>query len=261
MNTRYPIITATLLLAIAGYYFARGHQHTSTTNPPRAVTSSHETSTATINIVPEPATQQVDSHTLALPKGTSEKATPASFYGITVNPELDVEPAAQRRMALVLPGAIDYRIRKQDPAMDEILLLTRDKVLRSAADNARIAELYEAEPMLKVFAQSLAKKPGKKELYRDDLQLRMHRLEFLSKALAHGQSIDKSAVIDSLKSAFIASTIEENYPLHQKKSLTYEKIKLLKLINQHDPSYVDSLRQTAEQSPYLKIYQYVLSQL
>lgn len=262
MKNRYPILAALLLaLGVAGYYYLGQESPPAPYSQPNEQAASPEPMVPTASSKTQPATQQAASQTSAPVEATRKKPAPATNYGIAVNEDLDVPPAAQRRMALILPGAIDHRIRQQDPVMDEILLLTRDKVLRSRADKDRIAELYRSEPMLLGFAQSLAQKPGKKELYRDDLQLRLHRLDFVGKALAHGDGLDKAAIVNRLKAAFAVETIEDSYPLHQKKSLTYEKIELLKLIERHDPGYAASLQRTVNQHPNPKVYQYILSQL
>lgn len=260
MKNRYPIFAAILLaLGVAGYTYMRQEP-----SPAPVSELSEQAATpelAAANSKSEPAPQQVAKQQPDPSRTENQKPSQASYYGIAVNEDLDVPPAAQKRMALTLPGAIDHRIRQQDPVMDEILLLTRDKVLRSSADKDRIAELYRSEPMLMGFAQSLGQKPGNNELYRDDLQLRLHRLHFVGKALTHGDGLDKAAIVNRLKAAFAADTIEAGYPLHQKKSLTFEKIELLKLIERHDPGYAASVRQTVHQRPNPKVYQYILSQL
>lgn len=260
MKNRYPIFAALLImLGVTGYHYTGQENSPVPRSQPDEQATSPTLTAAKTKPTPDP--QQVAKQQPGRSRAESLKPSPATYYGIAVNEDLDVPPAAQKRMALVLPGAIDHRIRQQDPVMDEILLLTRDKVLHSSADKSRIAELYRSEPMLIGFAQALGKKPGSNELYRDDLQLRLHRLEFVDKALTHGDGLDKTAIVNQLKAAFAIDTIDASHPLHQKKSLTYEKIELLKLIERHDPGYAASLRQTVHQRTNPKVNQYILSQL
>lgn len=194
-----------------------------------------------------------------LPMGETQPES--EYYGIKVGDDVDLSDEALKRFALTARSAIIQRIRANDSQMDEILTLTKDKVLRSTADDERIAELLSSQELITNFSQSLAKQPGKKELYRDDLQLRLLRLEFVQSALGKSPTLDKSAVLDELKIALLADTIEDDYALHQKKSLAYEKIQLMKTIAAHDPSYAEELKRNLDQSHNPKLYRYIVGQL
>lgn len=162
---------------------------------------------------------------------------------------------------MTAPSAINYRIRRANPQIDEILTLSKDKVLKSEADYERLAELQANSDLLSNFARSLAEAPNNRRLYRDDLALRRHRLEFLSVSLAQSSSVRKSDIIANLKGAFLAKTIDADLPLHQKKSLAHEKIMILKLIHRHDPNYAESVQQNLTESHNPKLYRYIVSKL
>lgn len=254
------LVVTTVATAAIGYYSLRdeparqaeqvfqtggGHQMAATEPAPVAKKA------------PAPSAKRPTANAQPTPAAKPER----EYYGIKVGEDVDLSPEDLKSFALTAPSAIIQRIRAKDPQMDEILLLTKDKVLRSPADDERIAELHSSQELMTKFSRSLAEQPGKKELYRDDLQLRLLRLEFVQSALEKSPTLDKKAVLDQLKTALLADTIADDYALHQKKSLAYEKIQLMKTIAAHDPGYAEELKQALDQSHNPKLYRYIVGQL
>lgn len=178
-------------------------------------------------------TNSQKSHKTQKPEGTI-------IDGVLINPDIDMSPERQVAFIKNNPKVLEENIRKKHPVIDRILLLTKDKALKSKKDREEIAELIASEKLLSDFSTEVQKVPDLSN-QEEDILRRKFQIDFINEALQKEDHPNKKAIVTNLKSSFYASTITEDLKLLSKKALVVEKMDILSTLYRHDRAAYDEI--------------------
>lgn len=183
------------------------------------------------------------------------------IHGIEFDSKFGLSQSTQISFSLKNPSAIDYRIRKNDPLIDKIRTLTKDKILKSESDTQDLQSIFSSSEIIEKFSTELSSSIATSKLYRDDIQRRSYQIEYFSDGLSNPNNLKKQEILRSLEKVFLSENIDTNLNMDLKKAIAFEKVEILKILAKHDTDRVKNLTKTIDEFENKKILKYALSQI
>lgn len=188
----------------------------------------------------------------------SESIKQEYFYGMKIIENDELTKEEQIELFKTSTSAIKYRLRRDNPLIKKIRILTVDKVLKSDEDLKEILDLHTSEKIISDFSKDLAGGVKNHELYRDDLMLRSYKIDFFEKALANKDNFRKNEIIDQLVGSFLSDNIDDSNNMETKKTLVFEKIQIAKMLNKYSDQSLSQIEDKLVDLKNKKIIRYAL---
>ena len=139
-----------------------------------------------------------------------------------------------QRLQKTHPSAIQERIFVQDPIIKRVRFLTKTKVLLSQTEIRELEHIVSDPANIEKYRQIL--KSSLSTTHFHDQQLyRLFAINFLEEGLKRNSLTQRKAINDIINELVLSENIEQGLPTRSKKSLAYEKVKLLEMLRRVAP--------------------------
>ncbi len=182
-----------------------------------------------------PSPSSSDEETESKPLATASGAAPA------VNgSESETAPHLKTYLMEHHPAAIESRIEKRDSFISRYRLLGRKKVLLSSEETHELDDILRDREQWNTYQEYLLKTDFSSQSFADEQMYRLFLLQYFESSLAQQKDSD---LLEFLISFVLKDNFGQQLSMDIKKSLAYEKVKVLGFLRQQSPESLDIIRQ------------------
>ncbi len=180
---------------------------------------------------PSSPAHESESRTLTTPLGTAPAASVS-----------ETEPAPHLKKYLMEqhPAAIESRIEKRDNFISRYRLLGRKKVLLSSEETHELDDILRDREQWNTYQDYLLKTDFSSHSFADEQMYRLFLLQYFESSLVQQKDPD---LLDFLIAFVLKDNFGPSLSMDIKKSLAYEKIKVLGFLREQSPESLDVIRQ------------------